>query len=167
MRMKGANIFLDVMVLDFVESSDQEGLQRYSDYAHSFREMIDDLDSEDKEKGLNPLEDTRIKDLYESYRESFVSDMRGEGGTAVAMTMDNPRVSHKKKIFEYDEVFPPVYMKFEDIMLPGPRDPMKVLTNLYGSPMRFPGDMMRNHVKGKDYDLKKIKAFLAKRTPKI
>jgi hypothetical protein len=162
--MKGANMFLDVMVLDRVSSADDTGMKVYSDYASGFRAKVNRFVEEDRAKGADPLEDERIKELYSSYKESFKSDLTGEGGTAVAMTMDNPGVGRKKKIFDYDDIFPTVDMKFDDMMLPGPRNPAKVLGNLYRQPMRFPTDLVRSHVKLKDYDIDKIKEFLEKRS---
>ena len=163
-RMKGANMFLDVMVLDRVSSADDTGMKVYSDYASGFRAKVNRFAEEDRAKGADPLEDERIKELYSSYKESFKSDLKGEGGTAVAMTMDNPGVGRKKKIFDYDDIFPTVDMKFDDMMLPCPRDPAKVLSNLYRQPMRFPTDLVRSHVVLKEYDIDKIKEFLEKRS---
>lgn len=163
LRMKGVNTFLDIMILDRVSSSDALGQKRYSDYSNGFRTKVNRLAAEDLEKGVDPLEDKRIKDVYRSYKNSFKSDMGGEGGTAVAMTMDNPGVGRKKKIFDYDDIFPTVDMKFEDLVLPGPHNPAKVLGNLYKEPMRFPSDLVRSHVRIKDIDVEKIVKFLEKK----
>ena len=155
-------MFLDLMILDYVESADEEGFKKYSRYVSNFRAAMDRLTEEDLKKGKDPSRDARILDAFEKYKGSFKDDMNGDRKTAVALTLDNPGIGRKRKIFYYDDLFPTVDLEFEDITLPAPRNCMKVLVNLYSEPMKFPGDLLlRSHVQHEGYDLEEVRRCLS------
>ena len=156
-------LFLDLMILDYVESADDEGARKYARYVSNFRAAMDRLTEEDLKKGEDPTKDERVLEAFESRKASFRDDMNGDRKTAVAITLDNPGIGRKRKIFNYSDLFPTVDLEFEDIVLPAPRNCMKVLVNLYIEPMKFPGDLLaRSHVQHEGYDLEEIRRCLEK-----
>ena len=137
-----------LIIYDYVRSSDEDGKEAYLRYMSNLRKEVDAFAAEDLSEDSNPLEDQRIKDVYRRSEKEFRIVLGGGPEKGVALTFDNPVRHIDRKIFEYGDFFPLKDVRFGPLLLPGPNDPEKILSSLYGDYMSFPSNVMdRPHFK--------------------
>ncbi len=156
-------IHTGIMTFDYVRSADDEGWEMYREYIDTRRKAVDSYSREDKKKGIDPLTDERIKDVYDDAMKYFSRDLEGQDRKAVALSFDNPIPFAKRKLFEYEDFFPEKDMKFNGLMLPAPNHPEVVMERLYGDVMLFPKNLLvHRHAAWDDENATYIKNYMKK-----
>ena len=131
-----------LILYDYVRSSDETGKEAYLTYMNNLRKEVDAFTQEDCDKNTNPLTDPRIEAVYRRSEKEFRIVLGGEEKEGVALTMDNPVRHIDRKFFEYSDFFPLRNVRFGPLSLPGPNNPKKILSSLYGDYMSFPPNTM-------------------------